>query len=492
MRCNECGKENVEDAIYCASCGKRLDGKMPCTSCGRLNEPTNTYCVFCGTRIDGKTVCAQCGQAYEGNFCPACGYGNKEKLKAAKMERNDGKGFLDKIWSLFGGVSIAFGVVLAMIFVFFIGLQAEGAGLTEKVNIFYYFGDAYEESRAMDLTGMTEWFAGRVESYTSLGNILGTVFSALILLSVLAFGTVAIIRYALFWAGKSKKEPYGWALAAIFSFFASAALFYCYNGASVRGTGNISSLLGSSVEIETSFNGVTVAGIVLCAIALGISLVFRWAQAGGSIWKVSFLPQTVCAILGTIFAGVGLILFKNALLGIEFNFKTSASATTANIGVSCSVGFLGMVTSAYTLLGVACTDTGERYYVTITKTVDEMAIYGILGQVFAIACVVFVTLALIKCVKGFDTKEASGVLWASLAAGSAVCLLVFTILSACSVEEIVDTLIAETGLLSSSGIAAYSVSGLYGVSIAALALSLLLLAVTITRSVIARKQKAET
>ena len=84
MECKKCGAINPDEAVFCAQCGTRLDGKAPCPSCGKLNDETNAYCNFCGTRLDGKTVCKTCGAVFEGNFCPKCGAGARAAETAAK------------------------------------------------------------------------------------------------------------------------------------------------------------------------------------------------------------------------------------------------------------------------------------------------------------------------------------------------------------------------------------------------------------------------
>ena len=83
MICKFCSTENPDDAKFCLSCGKRIDGKTLCPACGK-EVPQGVFCVHCGTRLDGKTQCS-CGTVFEGTFCPACGK-RADKNPAAKSE----------------------------------------------------------------------------------------------------------------------------------------------------------------------------------------------------------------------------------------------------------------------------------------------------------------------------------------------------------------------------------------------------------------------
>lgn len=84
FRCPTCGKMNEEGAAFCAHCGKRLDGKFCCPSCGKMNEEGTAFCAHCGKRLDGKTECPFCKTIYEGRFCPSCGRSALDDKKETK------------------------------------------------------------------------------------------------------------------------------------------------------------------------------------------------------------------------------------------------------------------------------------------------------------------------------------------------------------------------------------------------------------------------
>ena len=45
MECKKCGIENDDSAVYCKSCGSRLDGKIKCPGCGEYNDEGSAFCV---------------------------------------------------------------------------------------------------------------------------------------------------------------------------------------------------------------------------------------------------------------------------------------------------------------------------------------------------------------------------------------------------------------------------------------------------------------
>ncbi len=483
MQCKKCGKEEVDGAIYCSGCGARLDGKIPCKSCGELNAGDNAYCIFCGTRMDGKRVCLNCGTAHEGTFCPACGQKEEKETDKPQKQKEKQGGLFKKICDVVGGGAAMLGVLFAMIFVFFIGLGlfVEGQeGAVEEMTIFHYFGEAYKEIDELSTTGMLEWFQTRMEGYDLFGCILGTVLSSVILLSVVSFGIVAIVKYAFSWVKKEENKSYGWALATIVSFLAGTALFYAYGGVDMI-TPQTST---KNIEVYTRFNGGAVAGIVLCAVMLGISLIFRYLSAGIGVWKSSRLAKAVCALSGLALVGVTLILLKNTFLNVGLELK---SASGSNMKMYIGGGFLQMIVAMYGAIGGICTDDAVSYYGEITDSLTRMTAFGIVGQLFAIAALVIAAVALAKCVQGVRGEGKSGVLWASLTVGCTVALLVFNVLASNAAQEVFIVLVENRALSTESG--TYLAYGRYGVNITAVVFSVLLLAATITRAVFAKKQK---
>ena len=62
MKCSHCGKENPEDAKYCAHCGKTLTVNSSCAKCGHQNPSGTKFCVNCGEPLHEKEKRKQKGK----------------------------------------------------------------------------------------------------------------------------------------------------------------------------------------------------------------------------------------------------------------------------------------------------------------------------------------------------------------------------------------------------------------------------------------------
>ncbi len=49
-RCCVCGKDNQDNALFCAFCGNKFD-QNTCKVCGQANPPGELFCVRCGIPI---------------------------------------------------------------------------------------------------------------------------------------------------------------------------------------------------------------------------------------------------------------------------------------------------------------------------------------------------------------------------------------------------------------------------------------------------------
>lgn len=55
MKCEKCGFENLEEAVFCIKCGSRLDGYIPCPKCGEYIPNDSIKCPHCGKAIPHKS-----------------------------------------------------------------------------------------------------------------------------------------------------------------------------------------------------------------------------------------------------------------------------------------------------------------------------------------------------------------------------------------------------------------------------------------------------
>ena len=99
MNCIFCGTENVDDAVYCKKCGKRLDGTVVCENCGQTVSADSIFCPYCGVKRE-----ADVPQVEESAV-------TEDKQPAAK-----------KTLKIISSTSALVAALSALIFVFFIGV----------------------------------------------------------------------------------------------------------------------------------------------------------------------------------------------------------------------------------------------------------------------------------------------------------------------------------------------------------------------------------
>ena len=49
--CRSCGPRPESDAVFCSSCGRRLDAAVSCGSCHAPVAPGSNFCESCGARV---------------------------------------------------------------------------------------------------------------------------------------------------------------------------------------------------------------------------------------------------------------------------------------------------------------------------------------------------------------------------------------------------------------------------------------------------------
>ncbi len=82
MKCQYCGSEMADNALFCGQCGKKVQRqeKRICPKCGYEGRDNEKYCILCGTELSGTTwqvkkICPKCGQEAGEDilFCESCG-----------------------------------------------------------------------------------------------------------------------------------------------------------------------------------------------------------------------------------------------------------------------------------------------------------------------------------------------------------------------------------------------------------------------------------
>ena len=476
MVCKHCEKETLtEGAVYCAHCGKRLDGKIQCENCGKFNESENAFCVFCGTRIDGKTVCTQCGELIEAAFCPHCGTAanasQKEKKETAKKANPDKQKLWNKIFGLTtGGVALA-GALFALIFVFLIGFVPKIVGSansvtvfgsTESITIYHFFGDAYKELVEVE-TNASEMLCGEmwIADYY-VYTIVCTVLAALTLCCVVAFFIPAVISYVKYATGKTEKVDSKWSLLTILSFLGGLGMLFAQNyiNATIEGSGTVAT-------ISTKPNGATIAGMVLCIVFATLWFIGYMVSYGKEWSNKAFVKKAVCITLSVIFAVVLCAVWQHLSLGIKM--ENSDASIETNFGPALYNAYLLPMVEGF---------LGEEWIYAYEGQIIAFYVCNIFMVFVSVVGVVCIFASLKANASAAKGKKHFGTVFAALAAFAAVCALALTIVAHANLNIIFEEQLANT----------FNVTYNYATCIVVLVLSGVNLAATITHTAFEKKK----
>lgn len=344
MECKKCGAINPDEAVFCAQCGTRLDGKAPCPSCGKLNDETNAYCNFCGTRLDGKTVCKTCGAAFEGNFCPKCGAGARAaetaaayaaaapKAAAKALPGKTAKRVIRLVQS-----SLVFSAIFCMlVFSLCLGFTQTQTGTleprSETENVYYFLFSVWKDIRAVFVPSSPDvevliYF----EAYFSLymPYILIAVALGANIVVCLTYGILAVVKFST-GIGRTDVPLAKYLVPPVVSTLAAVTVPLALMGAT-SATGDT-----GSAHISFGLNGAGVAEIVLVAVFLAGAIVLECLLNGKAVANrlKKIVPFAIGALLLAVAAGV---------LSANF-FTLGAGQTAAKTSlVSMLSGFLFMI-----------------------------------------------------------------------------------------------------------------------------------------------------
>lgn len=482
MICKKCNAiVSEEGAVYCHECGARLDGKKPCPSCGQFVDETHVYCEYCGARTDGKVACPSCGTYQEGAFCVNCGTPLTVKQTAAVVEVKSEKKPISsekkqKIWSsVFAWVRSGAGLacaVLALIFVFFVGFTAavsgnesamSGLGISaETHNIFYFFGDVYKE--IAQLTETSDPFKSEIPQAAGyVYAISGTVISAAMIGCVVAFATVCIVGFIRFATSGKENNGAKWGVGSALALICGSALLYALNVfvLEVLVSSNGVTVL---VKMLLTYNGATVAGIVLCAIFVAIYAVGNLVRKGAAWKEKKTIVNAVLAVVGSVFAVVALAVGKGAFVGISFEES----------GTMFELSFAQYWNNIF-LISLTGLTQGSQFYNEHLDAISLSCVFSFVQQFAAFAtvgCGVGFVLTAVLNTEG--EKQTSGLRWAI----PLVC---------CAAVQLVSGIIGQTALgevafeMGKSAGEPINSSLQMGASIVALVFAVLCLAVSIVK-----------
>ena len=314
MECKKCGAINPDEAVFCAQCGTRLDGKAPCPSCGKLNDETNAYCNFCGTRLDGKTVCKTCGAVFEGNFCPKCGAGARAaetaathaaaapKAAAKALPGKTAKRVIRLVQS-----SLVFSAIFCMlVFSLCLGFTQTQTGTleprSETENVYYFLFSVWKDIRAVFVPSSPDvevliYF----EAYFSLymPYILIAVALGANIVVCLTYGILAVVKFST-GIGRTDVPLAKYLVPPVVSTLAAVTVPLALMGAT-SATGDT-----GSAHISFGLNGAGVAEIVLVAVFLAGAIVLECLLNGKAVANrlKKIVPFAIGALLLAVAAGV--------------------------------------------------------------------------------------------------------------------------------------------------------------------------------------------
>lgn len=368
------------------------------------------------------------------------------------------------------------GVLAALIFVFFIGVETVGeySGLSlsqaEKTNIFYFFGE-YQKEFKQTTSGeleLTQWFTNLIDDQVKLYGAIGMVVAIVTLVAVVAFATLAIVKYVLGWVKKTGVKANGWALATVVSFLVGSVAFYSLLNMRIE--------VYSSTEVVSAFlklNGATQAGIIICAIALVTGIIFQLIAKGKAFWTGKKAVGFVFSAISLAFAGVLLGLAQYANFGFEYEEYGQG-------GVVINSSYLLFNLVLDIALGTSVSSFADKYY-EVTSSLHMFNVWNVCGQIAVIFVALFAGLTLIFSLRGLTSEKKNyGLAWAICLLIMAVFLLVCTLLARNAMEMI----LIDMGSYLTESPLDYKV----GVSITAVVFSALLLAAEIVRAAICREK----
>ena len=453
MNCPSCGTENIEDAVYCMRCGRRLDGTAECPNCKKRIPAEAEFCIYCGKRVtDGAPSASAAAMLAAETAASAAepsseqaavsvprspAEGNAAAGGSAKAAR---RGLTQKILrTCAASLSLALAAV-SFLFVFFIGVSAEIDGTVANTDLYYYFGGAYSDIEG--LLNLNKNYTSFFNTALHVQAICGTVLSALTLACVAALAIAGAVYDIRTLTGKSKG---GGCLSvyAYLAYLAFAVLFLANNGGS------------AGTIITAALNGATKAGVALGAVLLAA----RFGCNLAADPKKCIANGLPVAVLSFCAAAAGCVLLGVAsapLFGLNYDGLAAGS-----------LGPLGLLIF-FVMYPADTIGEGTEYSLLALMTVS-----------FLLLCALVLLAAV--CIR----KGLAGAL-AEKSRGGVGCAAA---VAACAIALLVVSVIGADILVTSLRISGYSAT--YTVPIALVVFSLILLALQIARAVLSLRHKSQ-
>ncbi len=331
MECKNCGVENDESAVFCKSCGNRLDGKIKCPGCGEYSDEGSAFCVHCGARIDGKKPCPKCGALSDGKFCQACGASLEEKKTPAPAPvkpqpapkstaapityyRREPFTLWQKILRIVGNSLAMAAVTFAFAFMFMSGLKTTLAG-EENPKVTYYLFEIFGDVDKIITNNPNVNTAPLL-----MQAIIAFAIYATMLIYVLVCWITSIVNFI--------KTTKGGCRYTILTKAAAAVCFYILANMVVLTA--YYSCIDSGSEIKTALNKSTETGMAVSAALIILSITCiaasEWRK-GNIAHNIVKYVTTACGIAS---AAIMLsVLYTNGVKVEEGSYKAVVNPFTA-------------------------------------------------------------------------------------------------------------------------------------------------------------------
>ena len=364
MICKHCSTENADNAVFCKNCGKRLDGKKICPKCKALIEEDAVWCTACGktqTTTETKKKTTNAGDS------ATCGW--------------------KKITSV---ISLSFGIagaMVAFIFMFFMGISATITptsktsipslymfNLAHEFNIFNCFGKNLQTLSETAYTMNTDFLSGAQWFYAIVETILAVVIIAL----TTTFFIMAVCCFIRTLLGKKTKWTEKAIFITIISYIAGAVCFRSLDYVKMTTTSTYPAIFSS--EICYSFNGVTVAGLIISLVLGAIMVALKIAVKGSSL-RGAMLLKTIVSGITTIVAIVILLLLSG---------QFTLSEPYSSINRTTTSGFMVIIGYVATRFGYS-----NYYNSSLQQPAETTFIVGIIGHIVTIILIAMLAVFII-------------------------------------------------------------------------------------------------
>lgn len=376
MECRFCKTVNPDEAVFCKKCGKRLDGTTACPNCGKQISVDDEFCMFCGAAMKKHQAEVAVTTAE-----PAATYAPVP----ATAESDTGWSMAKKALNYVANSTAILTAVLALIFVFFIGITGTAAfssfSTSLSFDIKFFFKEGYTQLDQLKeiYTDSPIQYSDLFINYGYCPLIFGTTIFAATIIAVLTLSVKAIVRCTKNLLGKTELNGCNCAVAAFLAFVLGTALLLSIFNISVKANPAYS-YSGSDMAYYSAypkyeFNSPTLAFIIIGAVFTFMTFGCRIASHGKALLNKN-------AVLKYCF-GAGAIVLGAIMLGVVSVPFFTVKAKEGSVGVS--LFFM------LTLLASSCS-TKEAY--DACQNADTIAAFIVLSFILLVLIALIVTVCI--------------------------------------------------------------------------------------------------